>query len=71
MSVRQALSAGVPTGEQFGSESTGDAGLAILENSTLGIVLKVPRATTGPDARIMDEYAMNVQAGTIGNVRKQ
>jgi hypothetical protein len=46
-----------------------DAGPAILKNSTLGIVLKVPRATTGPDARIMDEYGMNVQAGTRGIVR--
>jgi len=40
------------------------AGLTELENSTLGIVMQALRATTGPDARIMDEYGMNVQAGT-------
>lgn len=40
------------------------AGLTELEDSTLGIVMKALRATTGPDARIMDEYGMNVQAGT-------
>jgi hypothetical protein len=43
-------------------------GLATLENSTLGIVLKVPRATTGPDALIMDEYRMIGQAGTMETV---
>jgi len=45
---------------------------AELEISTLGIVIvmKAPRATTGPDARIMDEYGMNGQAGTMEIVRK-
>jgi len=42
-----------------------NAGLAALEISKLGIVLKVPRATTGPDALIMDEYHMIGQAGTM------
>jgi hypothetical protein len=45
--------------------------MATLENSTLGIVLKAPRATTGPDAHIMDEYGMNGQTGTMEGVRKQ
>ena len=40
------------------------AELAALEISTLDIILKALRATTGPDAHIMDEYGMNVQAGT-------
>jgi hypothetical protein len=61
----------VPAGEQLGSESMENAGLAALEISTLGIVLKAPRATTGPDAHIMDEYDMNGQAGTMEVVRKQ
>lgn len=45
---------------------------AELEISTLGIVIvmKAPRATTGPDTRIMDEYGMNGQAGTMEIVRK-
>jgi len=46
------------------------SGQAELEISTLGIVIKAPRATTGPDARIMDEYGMNVQAGTMEILRK-
>jgi len=48
-----------------------NAGLAALEISKLGIVLKAPRATTGPDAHIMDEYDMNGQAGTMEVARKQ
>jgi hypothetical protein len=48
-----------------------NTGLAALEISKLGIVLKVPRATTGPDALIMDEYRMIGQAGTMEIVRIQ
>jgi hypothetical protein len=46
-------------------------GLAALEISTLGIALKAPRATTGPDVHIMDEYGMNGQTGTMEGVRNQ
>ena len=61
--------AGMPAGKPLGSESME---AAELEISTLGIVIvmKAPRATTGPDAHIMDEYGMNVQAGTVEIVRK-
>jgi hypothetical protein len=45
-------------------------GPAALEISTLGIVLKAPRATTGPDAHIMDEYGMNGQTGAMEMDRK-
>jgi len=61
----------VPAGEQLWSESMENAGLAALEISKLGIVLKVPRATTGPDALIMDEYRLIGQAGTMKIVRIQ
>jgi len=67
----QAFRADVPAGEQLGSESMENAGLAALEISKLGIVLKVPRATTGPDALIMDEYRLIGQAGTMEIVRIQ
>ena len=44
---------------------------AELEISTLGIVIVMiaPRATTGPDALIMDEYRMNGQAGAMEILR--
>ncbi|MBS1246794.1 MAG: hypothetical protein H6R47_993 [Proteobacteria bacterium] len=67
----QAFRAVVPAGEQLWSESMENAGLAALEISKLGIVLKVPRATTGPDALIMDEYRLIGQAGTMKIVRIQ
>jgi len=67
----QAFRADVPAGEQLGSESMENTGLAALEISKLGIVLKVPRATTGPDALIMDEYHMIGQTGTMEIVRIQ
>ena len=61
---RLLLKASMPAGKSLGSESMEAAELAALEISTLDIILKALRATTGPDAHIMDEYGMNVQAGT-------
>ncbi len=45
-------------------------GQAAQEISTLGIVLKAPRTTAGPDLLIMGEIGVNVQASTMEIVRK-
>jgi len=58
------LSKGVTAGIRLGFDSLAETRLAEPEISTLGIVLKALRAATGPGARIMDEYRMNVQVGT-------
>ena len=46
------------------------AGQAVQEISTLGIVLKAPRTTAGPDLLIMGEIGVNVQASTMEIMRK-